>query len=65
MQTVVRQDIEASVKEWGRELGFDAIAVAGTELAPEVEGVAGLEARGQRGPQRECGRLVGKIGVQR
>ncbi len=35
MQTVVRQDIEARVKEWGRELGFDAIAVAGTDLAAE------------------------------
>jgi epoxyqueuosine reductase len=35
METVVRQDIEARVKEWGRELGFDAIAIAGTELAAE------------------------------
>jgi len=35
MQTVVRTDIEARVKQWGRELGFDAIAIAGTDLAAE------------------------------
>jgi epoxyqueuosine reductase len=27
--------IEDRVKRWGRELGFDAIAIAGTELAEE------------------------------
>jgi epoxyqueuosine reductase len=35
MQTVVRENIESRVKEWGRELGFDAIAIAGTDLAAE------------------------------
>src|SRR5690242_13841844 len=27
--------IEDRIRQWGRELGFDAIAVAGTELAEE------------------------------
>ncbi|HET7730622.1 MAG TPA: tRNA epoxyqueuosine(34) reductase QueG [Usitatibacter sp.] len=30
-----RQDIASRVKAWGRELGFDAIAIAGTDLAAE------------------------------
>ncbi len=29
------ETVEQRVKRWGRELGFDAIAIAGTELAPE------------------------------
>src|SRR5512132_3210150 len=35
MQTMVRENIESRVKEWGRELGFDAIAIAGTDLDAE------------------------------
>ena len=35
MESAVREDIEESVRRWGRELGFDAIAIAGTELAAE------------------------------
>jgi epoxyqueuosine reductase len=36
MQNAVEEaSVEARVKRWGRELGFDAIAVAGTELAEE------------------------------
>ena len=35
METVVERSVEARVKQWGRELGFDAIAVAGTDLAAE------------------------------
>jgi epoxyqueuosine reductase len=36
MQTAVQEaDVAARVKRWGRELGFDAIAIAGTDLAEE------------------------------
>ena len=36
MQAAVREEtIEQRVKRWGRELGFDAVAIAGTELAEE------------------------------
>src|SRR6478609_12069413 len=37
MNTAVREEssTEERVKRWGRELGFDAIAIAGTELAEE------------------------------
>src|SRR3954447_20517925 len=35
MHTEVRGGVEARVKQWGRELGFDAVAIAGTELASE------------------------------
>ena len=33
METVVESSVEARVKRWGRELGFDAVAIAGTDLA--------------------------------
>ena len=33
METVAESSVEARVKRWGRELGFDAIAIAGTDLA--------------------------------
>ena len=36
METAVRQaSLEARIKQWGREIGFDAVAIAGTELAEE------------------------------
>jgi epoxyqueuosine reductase len=36
METAVQEArIEARVKQWGREVGFDAIAIAGTDLAEE------------------------------
>ena len=35
MQTAVEEDIEERVKRWGREIGFDEIAIAGTDLAVE------------------------------
>jgi epoxyqueuosine reductase len=37
METAVREaaSVEARVKQWGREIGFDAIAIAGTDLAEE------------------------------
>src|SRR3954468_17406697 len=36
MNAVVHQEsIEARVKRWGRELGFDAVAIAGTDLEEE------------------------------
>lgn len=36
METAVGEaSVEARVKQWGREIGFDAIAIAGTELAHE------------------------------
>ena len=35
MDTEVAMGIEERVKRWGRELGFDAVAIAGTDLAAE------------------------------
>jgi epoxyqueuosine reductase len=36
METAVREaSVAARVKQWGREIGFDAIAIAGTDLAEE------------------------------
>jgi epoxyqueuosine reductase len=35
MQTDVKAGLEARIKQWGREIGFDAVAIAGTELAEE------------------------------
>jgi epoxyqueuosine reductase len=36
METAVGEArVEARVKQWGREIGFDAIAIAGTDLAAE------------------------------
>ncbi len=32
METDVRESLEERVKRWGRELGFDAVAIAGTDL---------------------------------
>ena len=33
MESVAESSVEARVKRWGRELGFDAVAIAGTDLA--------------------------------
>jgi epoxyqueuosine reductase len=33
METVAEASVEERVKSWGRELGFDAVAIAGTDLA--------------------------------
>ncbi|HYC37363.1 MAG TPA: tRNA epoxyqueuosine(34) reductase QueG [Usitatibacter sp.] len=35
METKVRQGVEDRIREWGRELGFAAVGIAGTELAAE------------------------------
>ena len=35
MHNGFREDVESRVKQWGRELGFDAVAIAGTELDVE------------------------------
>jgi hypothetical protein len=36
MDAVLHEEpVERRVKRWGRELGFDAIAIAGTDLAEE------------------------------
>ena len=35
METAVDLRLEERIKRWGRELGFDAVAIAGTELAEE------------------------------
>jgi epoxyqueuosine reductase len=50
MQTAVREASAAGrVKRWGRELGFDAIAVAGTDLAEEEARLLEWIARGWHG----------------
>ncbi|HXZ47948.1 MAG TPA: tRNA epoxyqueuosine(34) reductase QueG [Usitatibacter sp.] len=41
--------VEARVKRWGRELGFDAIAIAGTDLAEEEARLLDWLARGWHG----------------
>ncbi|MGZ5098189.1 MAG: tRNA epoxyqueuosine(34) reductase QueG [Usitatibacter sp.] len=35
MQTAVGEGVEERVKQWGREIGFDAIAIAGIDLAAD------------------------------
>jgi epoxyqueuosine reductase len=35
MQTAVGENVEERVKQWGREIGFDAIAIAGIDLAAD------------------------------
>ncbi len=35
METAVRQRIAERVKQWGREIGFDAVAIAGIDLAAD------------------------------
>jgi epoxyqueuosine reductase len=42
-------DIEERIKRWGRELGFDAVAIAGTELAAEEARLVEWLARGRHG----------------
>jgi epoxyqueuosine reductase len=50
MQTAVEESsVEARVKLWGRELGFDAIAIAGTDLAQEEARLIDWLGRGWHG----------------
>jgi epoxyqueuosine reductase len=50
METAVREaGLEARIKQWGREIGFDAIAIAGTELAEEEARLVEWLARGWHG----------------
>jgi epoxyqueuosine reductase len=49
MDTVGEESIEGCVKRWGRELGFSAIAIAGTELAEEEVRLMEWLARGWHG----------------
>ena len=35
METTVAEGVEDRIRRWGRELGFDAVAIAGTELDAE------------------------------
>jgi len=46
---VAESGIEERVKRWGRELGFDAIAIAGTELGEEEARLMDWLARGWHG----------------
>jgi epoxyqueuosine reductase len=56
MQTEAAQGIEDRVKQWGRELGFDAIAIAGTDLAAEEARLVEWLARGWHGEMDYMGR---------
>ncbi len=50
MNTAVQEaSVEERVKRWGRELGFDAIAIAGTELAEEEARLIDWLGRGWHG----------------
>jgi epoxyqueuosine reductase len=49
MQPQAKIGIEDRIRQWGRELGFDAIAVAGTELAEEESRLLEWLGRGWHG----------------
>jgi epoxyqueuosine reductase len=49
METAVGQGIEERVKRWGREIGFDAVAIAGTDLAAEEARLVEWLGRGWHG----------------
>jgi epoxyqueuosine reductase len=49
MEMAADLGIERRVKQWGRELGFDALAIAGTELAEEEARLMEWLARGWHG----------------
>ena len=49
MEAAVGEGIEESVKRWGRELGFDALAISGTELAAEEARLLDWLGRGWHG----------------
>ena len=49
MQTEVGAAIESRIRQWGRELGFDAVAIAGTELAEEEARLLAWLERGWHG----------------
>jgi epoxyqueuosine reductase len=50
MQTAVGEtSVEERVKRWGRELGFDAVAIAGTDLAEEEQRLLEWLGRGWHG----------------
>src|SRR5512134_3138174 len=49
METEARSGIEERVKRWGRELGFDAVAIAGTELDAEEARLMDWLGRGWHG----------------
>ena len=42
-------DLEACIKDWGRELGFDAVAIAGTDLAEDEARLMEWLGRGWQG----------------
>jgi epoxyqueuosine reductase len=49
METAVRERIEERVKQWGREIGFDAVAIAGIDLAAEEARLLDWLGRGWHG----------------
>ena len=49
METVVESGVEERVKRWGRELGFDAVAIAGTDLARDEARLIDWLGRGWHG----------------
>jgi epoxyqueuosine reductase len=49
METTAATRIEERIKQWGRELGFDALAIAGTELAEDEARLLDWLARGWHG----------------
>jgi len=48
--------LEARIKQWGREIGFDAVAIAGTELAEEEARLVEWLGRGWHGTMDYMGR---------
>jgi len=50
METAVREaGLEARIRQWGREIGFDAVAIAGTHLAEEEARLVEWLGRGWHG----------------
>ena len=57
METAVREaGLEARIKQWGREIGFDAVAIAGTHLAEEEARLVEWLGRGWHGTMDYMGR---------
>ena len=52
METVVDERVEERIRGWGRELGFDALAIAGTELQAEEARLLEWLDRGWHGGMR-------------
>jgi epoxyqueuosine reductase len=56
METVAETGVEARIRQWGRGIGFDAIAIAGTDLARDEARLLEWLGRGWHGEMDYMGR---------